>query len=87
MCKEREEMLWLLFRGMLGMHIWYLFLAYYAPLSRGRRPSRGAFVFYVHFCLLYILNILTLQQKKWKPLLDAWIVTTIYTFTIGYYIY
>ena len=37
---------------------------HYAPLSRGRRPSRGAFVFYVHFCLLYILNILTLQQQK-----------------------
>ena len=28
------------------------------------RPSRGAFVLYVHFCLQYILNILTLQQKQ-----------------------
>ena len=37
---------------------------YYAPLSQGQRPSRGAFVFYVHFCLLYILNILTMQQKN-----------------------
>ena len=24
MRKEGEEMLWMLFRGMLGMHIWYL---------------------------------------------------------------
>ena len=33
-----------------------------------------------------ILNEHT-SSVNWKPLLDAWIVTTIYTFIIGYYIY